>query len=99
MKYTDAQLEKIKELKPYDVEESFVDLLNCDGPAKIGGYEYCQAEALKAVDPIAYRCGLSDYIDSLQSEGALSDEIEGEYYSLEDVEAALEEVEEEEGVE
>lgn len=32
--------------------------------AQICGYEYSPAEALKAVDPIAYRCGYNDWLDS-----------------------------------
>ena len=32
--------------------------------AKICGYEYSPAQALKAVDPIAYQCGYNDWINN-----------------------------------
>jgi hypothetical protein len=31
---------------------------------KIGSLEYLPSRVLKAVDPIAYRCGLNDWADS-----------------------------------
>lgn len=47
------------------VEESFRDALDAEGPIIIVGLEYYPSDALKAVDPIAYRCGLLDYVDSI----------------------------------
>ena len=34
------------------------------GTVQICNYEYSQAQALKAVDPIAYRCGYNDWINN-----------------------------------
>lgn len=48
-----------------DLAESYNDMLNETGPVSIGGLFYDQAVAFKAVDPIAYRCGMLDYQDSL----------------------------------
>ena len=43
------------------IEERFDELLDEAGPIKIGSLEYMPSDVLKAVDPIAYRVGLSDY--------------------------------------
>lgn len=45
------------------------DLLDEGDLITICGYEYEPSRALEAVDPIAYRCGLADYINALQSDG------------------------------
>lgn len=42
---------------------------------RICGYEYSPSVALKAVDPVAYRCGLVDYINFLTCDGEY--EVEG----------------------
>lgn len=45
------------------------EMLNeCYGDVNICGYEYSAAYALEQIDPIAYRCGMSDYYDSLYSD-------------------------------
>lgn len=42
-------------------EEEFEDMLNdCYEPVKICGMEYEQGTALKKLDPVAFRCALSD---------------------------------------
>jgi hypothetical protein len=50
-------------LSDYELDKSFEDFMDSvyDEPVTICGYEYSQAEALKAVDPIAYRCAQADY--------------------------------------
>lgn len=40
------------------------------------GYEYDASRVLNAVDPIAYKCGWIDYMDSL---GVDTDELEDDY--------------------
>lgn len=46
----------------YQIEEAYDSLLDdCHDEVKIAGYTYSTSEALKAVDPIAYRCGLADF--------------------------------------
>ena len=50
-------------------EDVYDDMLDdCYGPVRIGGLEYSPAMVLYRVDPIAYRCGMNDYYDSLQSD-------------------------------
>lgn len=56
------------------LEEMFEESLNEGDEVKIGTLTYLPATVLKAVDPIAYRTGLSDYADSLARDGH---EVEG----------------------
>ena len=52
-----------------DQEELFDEMLQeCYGDVNICGLEYNQADIFERVDPIAYRCGVSDYFDSLLSD-------------------------------
>ena len=56
-------------------EDVYDELLNeAYGEIEICGYSYNAALALYRVDPIAYRCGMNDYYDSLYSE--LVDDLE-----------------------
>lgn len=92
--YSKKQIEKIKsKLTPVDCEEMFDESFG-GSTVKIGGYEYDEATALREVDPVAYRCGVADYIDSCVGNG-LSDEIDGEHYMLGEIEELLENEEEE----
>jgi len=91
MIYTPAQIEKIKELKTIDVESSFNEFLDEQGDVEILGMSYLKSTILKEVDPVAFRCCLADYVDGQEVE-----EIDGEYYSSEDISDALEELKNEE---
>ena len=42
---------------------------DCTPMVKVGSLEYLPSRVLKEVDPIAYRCGLNDYLDSLAQDG------------------------------
>ena len=89
MNYTKKQIELIKELKPVDCEELFDQNLDeSQDMISIGSLNYSPSDVLKNVDPIAYRCGVIDYMESLVGD-CLTDEIDGEYYLLEDVEHHL----------
>jgi hypothetical protein len=68
------------EASPIDTDELFQELLNeTHEPLKIGSLEYLAGDALRKLDPIAFRCEVSNYIDSLLSDGELT-EINGEYF-------------------
>lgn len=55
--------------------EAYDDMLDeTNGPVKIGELEYSTSRVLRVVDPIAYRVGLSDWLDS---EGIDTDALEG----------------------
>lgn len=54
-----------EEITEETMEERYVDMLDeVYGEVNIGGLDYLTSRALKDVDPIAYRCGMSDYISS-----------------------------------
>lgn len=47
--------------------EAYNDMLDdVYGPLCIGGLEYDNSEAFKTLDPIAYRVGFNNYMDSLE---------------------------------
>lgn len=48
----------------HEAYQKYDDMLNELSPIKIGSIEYDTAKALKAVDPIAYNVGFSDFLDS-----------------------------------
>lgn len=53
-------------------EDLFEDMLNeTYSTVSICGYEYDAGRALKEIDPVAFRTGCADYIDSLVSEGEI----------------------------
>ena len=54
-----------------DVEEGFRDALDCDDMVKIGSLEYLPSQVLEAVDPIAFRIGVSEYADMLAEDYAV----------------------------
>lgn len=49
-----------------DLTERYDDMLDEMGPVEIAGQEYSVPFAFKSVDPVAYRCGLSDYQSALE---------------------------------
>lgn len=52
-------------LTEYELYERYDEMLNeVYGDASIGGMEYETSSALEQVDPIAYRCGFNDWVDS-----------------------------------
>ena len=79
------------ELEDGDYAESFDDLLDEEGDIVILGMHYCRSTVLKEIDPVAYRCCLSDYLSSIDVEDdpkyqALCEQIEELEYELEQVE-------------
>jgi len=52
-------------LSDYDLHERYDDMLDeCCDEVRIGSLSYMPSRALKEVDPIAYRVGFSDWLDS-----------------------------------
>ena len=58
------------DIDPDEFTEQYDDCLNevCGGCVKIGSLEYDAGRALREVDPIAYCCGLNDYVDGIEIE-------------------------------
>jgi hypothetical protein len=53
------------------VEEGFRDALDCGDMVRIGSLEYLPSYVLEAVDPIAFRIGVSEYADMLAEDYAV----------------------------
>lgn len=54
------------EIDPDNYEESYKDLIDdIYGPVTIAGVKFTASRILEELDPIAYRCGLTDYVDGL----------------------------------
>lgn len=98
--------EKEKEIQCFDVaeyisEESYDEYLDdCYGEIDICGMTYMASDALKSVDPIAYRCGFYDYANSIEPESIdeyneLVEEKETLEEELADLEEELADMEEE----
>jgi len=45
------------------------ELLDSEGTVTVAGCEFYPSKILKELDPIAYRTGFSDYLDSLMQDG------------------------------
>ena len=53
-----------------DVECMFADMLDeCHDVVNVAGLEYDPSRVLREVDPVAFRCGMLDYWDSLVQDG------------------------------
>ena len=66
-----------------DAEELFEEVLNeCYGSVKVGCCEWDAGHAMKELDPVAFRCGVSDYV----SDDERFVEVDGEYYQVSDIE-------------
>ena len=89
------------ELDPDDYEDQFDDMLDESIPEiEIGSLTYSPSHVLKNVDPTAYRCGLNDFVDSLDVEDSdeykeLQEEIDQLKSDIEDLESEIEDLESE----
>jgi hypothetical protein len=100
MKIRPLAEQRIKdELTPINLEELYRELLDESGAVEIGGLSFMPSDIIEKLDPVAFRCGVNDYADSLIND-TITDEIDGNYYDLreaqdvvDEVEAELEEVE------
>ena len=87
------------ELDPDDYEDQFDESLDESIPEiKIGCLTYSPSHVLKNVDPVAYRCSLNDFVDSLYVEDsdeykALQEEIYQLQSDIEDLESEIEDLE------
>lgn len=80
-------LSELDQMSDMEMDQAYREMLDeTYGTVKIAGLEYSTSDALKAVDPVAYRCGFSDWEDSLDE----ITEIAGGYYQTSDFEAAYE---------
>jgi hypothetical protein len=81
-------------LSDWALEEAYdVHLDEVYGTVSIAGLEYPTSQALGDIDPVAYRCGFADWLDSAVSGGAVF-ELKGAYYSVDPEDYRAEEAEE-----
>jgi hypothetical protein len=72
-------------VKPIDEDEVYREMLDeCYGMISVCDYEYYPSTALESLDPIAYRCGLADYISG-QAGDDIWCKIDGTYYPKDEV--------------
>jgi len=58
-----------------DYYNEYRELLNeLYGPVKVAGLEFEAAEVLEKLDPVAFRQGYLDYLDSLVEDGLITEE-------------------------
>lgn len=81
---TREAVERFAEDMAYDTYDDMLD--ENYGEVEIAGMTYYTSNALKEIDPVAYRCGLSDYESSIISEADTIeiDENEIDDYEFED---------------
>lgn len=48
-----------------DCYDQYDEMLDEMGTVNAGGYEFEPSRILKELDPIAYSCGFSDWVDSM----------------------------------
>lgn len=54
----------MKTMTEYEVEKAYEEMMNeCHEVVNIGGLEYEAGRVLRAIDPIAFRCGMIDWAD------------------------------------
>jgi hypothetical protein len=96
--YTKKEIERIKEelapVKEATLYETFNDDIDENLTCEIGQYQYSASEALRKLDRCAYDAEFSNWLDSMIGD-YLTDEIDGEYYKLDEVEDLLNNIEEE----
>ena len=88
---------EIDQDKHEDAYRNLIDEL--DGEVTVAGIKFCASRILEELDPIAFRCGLTDYVDSLdvtndEDYKALELEIESLEEELAEIEEELAEIEE-----
>lgn len=87
------------EINPDDYDESYSESLDSEGPINVAGMQFEASRIIEELDPTAYRCGLVDYVDSMDNEyDPKFQELVGELETLEDelsdLESELEDIEE-----
>ena len=100
LQVSDLELQQGKiELDPDNYEDQFDESLDNSIPEiEIGCLTYSPSHVLKNVDPTAYRCGLNDFVDSLDVEEtdeykALQSEIDDIQDEIDQLQSDIEDLE------
>ncbi len=81
-----SELNPISEDK---LHERYDEALDCEGTVRAGGLDFYPSKILSECDPIAYRCGFSDWLDGERDNLT---EFNGEYYDLVQFEDVVDEL-------
>lgn len=73
-----------EELDHDDMAERFRDYLDSDGPVDVVGLSLYPSQILEGVDPVAFRCGVNDYVDTLVCDGEIAEWEEGHEWLTDD---------------
>jgi hypothetical protein len=89
------------ELDNDDYEEQYKEAIDSEGPVTVAGITLDPSRVLQEMDPIAYGCGLNDYVDSCDKDEdpkykELEEEIETLQDELADLELEIEDLDNEE---
>ena len=49
--------------------ERYEDMLDQEGSVRVAGMYFEPSSILRELDPVAYRCGFNDFVDSLSENG------------------------------
>lgn len=80
------------ELDESDYEESYKEFIDeCTGTVEIMGMSFTASRILEELDPIAFACGLSDYVDGIDKED--NSEYQALQSAVEDLESEIEDLE------
>jgi hypothetical protein len=91
-KQLDIEHELFWEYDAIDEDQAYAEMLNeCYPMVDVCGFQYEPANALESLDPVAYRCGLADYISNELDDGWV--EHDDRYYSSYDAEREIERLE------
>ena len=88
------------ELDESDYEDQYIEAIDSDGAVMVAGMAFTASRILQELDPIAYNCGLSDYVDGIDKEEdedykELVEELEGLESQIITLEEEIEDLEEE----
>lgn len=75
----------MSQLHDYQLEEMFDNMLDeCFEAVNICGWKYLPSRILREVDPVAYRCNFSDWLDSQLTDGLLFEHSDGSIHDKEE---------------
>lgn len=67
-----------------DMAERFRDYLDSDGPVNVQGLSLYPSRIWEEVDPIAFRCGVNDYVDMMVCDSEIAEWEEGHEWLTDD---------------
>lgn len=88
----------LNEFDELDMDTLYDEMLDeCYRPIEICGLRYYPSDIFEKIDPVAYRCGFSDFVDSQEKDDRIISFDNGStYYDLEQIEEFIDQHENEE---